>query len=55
MDNKKYKVFNIIRQAGEPQYGFLPNKVKVHRLTEIAEEETTLSGPVFSIHKQLRQ
>jgi hypothetical protein len=48
----KYKVFNIIRQAGEPQKGKLPDGTVVHRLTEIAEEETMPDGTVgFSINK----
>ena len=40
----KYALFNIIKHAGEPQEGRLPDGKKVFRLTEITEFETLLDG-----------
>lgn len=40
----KYTAFNIIKHAGDPVEGTLPDGRKVHKLKEITEMETSFDG-----------
>ena len=45
------KVFNIIKHAGEPQEGTLPDGRSVYRLVEITERYASAEGTRLETHK----